>query len=81
MVGDTDFEVQQDQEDARRSLTEEPQPSHTAAESLAIAAEDFIADVDQLLVTISGDSWPDVTDPVNDSMGRLQQAIDAERKE
>ncbi len=54
---------------------------HTKTESLVIAAEDFITDVDSLLVAISGLSLSHFTDRVEDSMGRLVQAIDATKGE
>lgn len=53
---------------------------HTPIESLAIAAEDFIADVDELLIAISGEGWLSrQIDGAMGSMTRLQNAIEAAR--
>jgi hypothetical protein len=76
--GADDYLVVQAEAEIGRSNDEEPQPpQHTKTESLAIAAEDFIADVDSLLVAISDISVSHFTDIVEDSMTRLQQAVKA----
>lgn len=91
MVGDSDFEMQQDlgEENHGPDCIERMYrgagiaPQHTKTESLVIAAEDFIADVDSLLVKMGGEFALRLSqyEAVNDSMGRLQRAVEVVKGE
>ena len=75
-----DYLYAQAEAEIGRANDEEPQPpQHTKTESLIIAAEDFVADVDELLHG-AGAVYP-IELPVFGSVKRLRQAIDAVRGE